>query len=320
MLTRILIFLFFCCGSAAAEGSLQGGWQLIGVASQQEMPELLGDLKLFIYPNEQAVLQIGKSGNYEIIPASWQHSKDQKLEIKSEKNTFSWDIQLLEANNLVVFDQKDQATITFQRIPQNNQWKAQDLNANWVLIERAGKVLAPEDPKTPKLLLQKQAKALLYHWPSKDSLARWNYLPEGSFLQLQNDSITQYYEILYISEDYMVFRDFMLIYIFQKQDTKVPNFRQAERKLYGHWQAISPQYPVEKAELIFRKDATLNAISNLNTSLKRWEMSKDQQFLHLHPYQKESTEKSELVRVRFLDKNHIILSDEEMTVIFQKMD
>lgn len=319
MLIRILLFCL-CCGSAAAQAPLQGGWQLSGIASQQEMPTLEGDLKLFIYPQQQAILQLGKAGAYELIPAQWQLKEEDQslLTIQSKTLSFNWNIQLLEENNLVVEDTKDQAVLSFQAIPQIQVKNQKRVEGDWVLAEQLGKMLNPEDSKTPRIQLASEGKALLQNWPSKDSSAKWIYLPEGNFLKLYSTKEEQYFEVLYSNKDYLLLRDQMMVYIFQHRDSKTLNFRQAERKLYGHWQALNPQYPIKKASLIFRKDGSVNAVSNLNTSLNRWELTEGNTYIHFHPYQTESKEDSYLLRLRFIDKNTIILSDKDMTVIFKK--
>ncbi len=320
MLTRILFFCL-CCGWATAQAPLEGGWQLVGAAAQQKMPSFSGDLRIFFHPKNQLLLQLGKEGIYELLPGEWGYAQDDQasLSLKTPSKSFDWEIQLLDEKSLVIKDLADEAIVTFSRIEEASTDRSKiNLKGTWNLMEATGLKIMEDDPQRPKMEFLEQGELQLEHWPSLDSAGRWELDPSNFFLKLSTEDVKVYYEILWYAEEYLILRQHTTVFVFLREGASLAQFRQPERKLLGKWEALNTQHPISTAELIFRKDGTLDAISNLHTELNRWELIQNKQFIQISPYKEDHPDQPFLLRLRFLDKHTIILSDQEMLVIFQK--
>lgn len=307
--------------SAQQQPALLGEWDLFGISAQNVgLPKLQGSVRLFFYSDNQLILKNVHGGSSKIQEGKWKVDSAQVLHLNTESYNLKWKISLIDQANMVLRDVEDNAHISFNKVKETEKKAAlqSKIEGNWHLAEAGGKELFITDAATPTIQLQSDGTLIGKGWQHFQT-GIWALSPDQHFLKLaQKDSSVQLYELLHVSDNALLINDMGINYIFWKTENKEELLRNAGKRILGTWDASSPPAPILKARLVFRKDGTLEGISNLNSEVCRWQLSNDNKTLEFLPYMENSEDRAHSLRLRFLDKATILISDADMSVLFIK--
>jgi hypothetical protein len=300
--------------------AIAGEWELIAVSAQnKEIPELKGLIKIYLYENYDYVLNTSLDGISNLHKGNWSIDTLDKsrIHLETENFHFQWEIQALESGTMVIEDLKDKASLTFRK--KNgaiDKETNKEIEGEWFLVEAAGKLFGQSAADAKHIILT--GENISANGFADFSDGKWTLSADAKFFMVSDNTVHQIFELLYLNANAFVIREGEDVYFFRKKIASNENINQLEKKLLGTWVAENPQLPILSAMLLFQKDGTMNGISNLNSELRKWELTDNGHTLLLSPYLDHS--KEEVYRLRFymIDKNVMLLSDKGWTAIFKK--
>lgn len=327
MILKTLLLLICSISTLAAQSTvvlqaLVGEWELIGVSTQnKELPELEGLINVYLYKNQDYVLKTALEGNTELHKGIWYADSldTYLLHLETVEHHFQWKIHAIDQQTLVIKDLKDETDITFRKKNLlETKADAQKIEGHWFLAEAAGKTFTPSDEESAHIFLTAEQQIEAKGLPNLKK-GYWALSADAKFFMVTDSIHTQVFEILYQNAHDFILRDGTDVFFFRRTPPVVnENVKGMGRRLIGTWVAENPPLPILKAELLFQKDGTMNGVSNLNSELRRWELSEEGRTLKLLPYMEVSEDEAFELRLYMIDKSTIILSDAEMTVVFKK--
>ncbi len=320
---KIAMVLFCCSLAFRLEGqpeTLNGAWELIGISAQnKEIPELKGLSGLYWYADGTCIVKTGQLGHYRFEQRQWEWNENE-IRIKGAGQEFLWRLQIIDNYSWVVEDLRDTVLLTFSKKEgQKPDKEEKSCIGKWFLVEAKGRLLAPSE--MPMLYLKNDGHAEAKGWPEWSEEGTWQWTKDQRFLCLRAKDKNQVLELLYIGPNELVLKDEEDLLLFRKnQNPSTDATKQLDKKLQGLWLAENPPPPARTAQLIFYKNGVMNSISDLNSEVKRWELIDEGHSLQFQPFVEGTKEQVDIVRLHLLDKNTIILSDKELSILFRRQN